>query len=70
MSIVLPLRPTCLTMLSPSINAPGVEMHASLGAHIPISVRPSSFALLSTATRTQPAQELSDAQLGTPDRVL
>jgi len=47
-----------------------VEMHASLGAHIPISVRPSLFALLSTATRTQPARELSDAQLGTPDRVL
>ena len=48
----------------------GVETHVSLGAHIPISVRPSSFALLSTATRTQPARELSDAQLGTPDRVL
>jgi len=48
----------------------GVETHASLGAHIPISVHPSSFALLSTATRTQPARELSDAQLGTPDRVL
>jgi len=47
-----------------------VETHASLGAHIPISVHPSSFALLSTATRTQPARELSDAQLGTPDRVL
>jgi len=47
-----------------------VETHASLGAHIPISVHPSSFALLSTATRTQPARELSNAQLGTPDRVL
>ena len=46
-----------------------VETHASLGAHIPISVHPSSFALLSTATRTQPAQELSNAQLGTPNRV-
>jgi len=46
-----------------------VETHASLGAHIPISVHPSSFALLSTATRTQPARELSNAQLGTPDRV-
>ena len=32
-----------------------VETHTSLGAHIPISVHPSSFALLSTATRTQPA---------------
>ena len=49
---------------------PVVETHASLGAHIPISVHPSSFALLSTATRTQPARELSDAQLGTSDRVL
>ena len=48
----------------------GVETHASLGAHIPISVHPSSFVLLSTATRTQPARELSDAQLGTPNRVL
>jgi len=48
----------------------GVETHTSLGAHIPISVCPSSFVLLSTATRTQPAQELSDVQLGTPDRVL
>ena len=47
-----------------------VETHASLGVHIPISVHPSSFALLSTATRTQPARELSDAQLGTSDRVL
>ena len=47
-----------------------VETHVSLGAHIPISVHPSSFALLSTATRTQPARELSDAQLGTPNRVL
>ena len=49
---------------------PTVETHASLGAHIPISVHPSLFALLSTATRTQPARELSDAQLGTSDRVL
>jgi len=48
----------------------GVETHASLGAHILISVHPSLFVLLSTATRTQPARELSDAQLGTPDRVL
>ena len=45
-------------------------MHASLGAHIPISVHPSSFVLLSTATHTQPARELSNAQLGTPNRVL
>ena len=45
-------------------------MHTSLGAHIPISVHLSSFTLLSTATCTQPARELSDAQLGTPDRVL
>ena len=28
------------------------------------------FTLLSTATHTQPARELSDAQLGTPNRVL
>jgi len=47
-----------------------VETHTSLGAHILISVRPNSFALLSTATHTQPARELSDVQLGTPDRVL
>jgi len=47
-----------------------VETHASLGAHILSSVRPSSFALLSTATRTQSARELSNVQLGTPDRVL
>ena len=53
-----------------SLVQTAVEMHASLGAHIPISVHPSSFVLLSTATRTQPARELSDAQLGTPDRVL
>jgi len=46
-----------------------VETHMSLSAHIPISVHPSSFALLSTATRTQPARELSNVQLGTPDRV-
>jgi len=42
----------------------------SLGVHIPISVHPSLFMLLSTATHTQPARELSNAQLGTPDRVL
>jgi len=47
-----------------------VETHASLGAHILISVHPSSFALLSTATHTQPARELSNAQLGTSNRVL
>jgi len=60
--LLWPIHPRILTI-------PGVEMHVSLGAHIPISVHPSSFALLSTATRTQPARELSDAQLGTPDRV-
>ena len=47
-----------------------VETHASLGAHILISIRPNSFVLLSTATHTQPARELSDAQLGTSDRAL
>jgi len=47
-----------------------VETHTSLGVHILISVRLNLFALLSTATHTQPAQELSNAQFGTPDRVL
>ena len=45
-------------------------MHVSLGVHILISIRLNLFALLSTATRTWPTQELSNAQLGTPDRVL
>jgi len=63
-----PLLQALMLDLLPQAHA--VEMHASLGAHIPISVHPSSFVLLSTATRTQPPRELSDAQLGTPDRVL
>jgi len=52
------------------INVCSVEMHTSLGAHILTSVHPNSFVLLSTATHTQPARELPDVQLGTPDRVL
>ena len=48
----------------------GVEMHTSLGAHIPISIHLNLFALLRTATRTWPTWELSNAQLGTPNRVL
>jgi len=63
-----PLTLNGLRALCQEIDA--VETHASLGAHIPISVHPTSFVLLSTATRTQLARELSDTQLGTPDRVL
>jgi len=63
------LRGLCAATIIISIRVTGVETHVSLGAHIPISVHPSSFALLGTATRTQPARELSNAQLGTPNRV-